>query len=176
MPKPVRLERTTSPLPSLLAALQKKPDPKPPPEPTLAERDSVASKQLVERYDALNQVFAVAEQRLKALKPPRSVWVEYNYDPDFPEQPDSPCGFELLGIDKINSQWRLVHAYGHQLHDEMGPSGIQPLVECPVDIRVRAASMLERLHIEIVEAKERYIPAVELAINQVIDYCKGGGA
>lgn len=141
-------------------------------DPTLSQRNEAASKKLAERFDSLNQAIALAEQRIKQLKPARAVWVYYNPQSDDPLG-GPPCSYELLGIDKVNNQWRLVHALDHD-HTDDGPWGVQPLVECPIEIRVRAVSHLQDLRLRVVEANEKFIPEVENAIAEVLNFCEGG--
>jgi hypothetical protein len=133
---------------------------------TLDERNMRATLELAARFDALNQQFAVAEAALKALKPVRSVYVHYNQ-----EYADSGITyFEVLGLEKYQDRWRLVHCFGNDF-DEDKPFSTKPLIECPVEIRVRASSQVRKLHAEIVAQKEKYIPAVDAAIQELSDFC-----
>jgi hypothetical protein len=128
----------------------------------LDERNRQAEQALATRYDALNQAFVEAEQRLKALKPLHPVWVDYNHD--YCEgQPDQ---WELLGLFKHQGKWRLCHATDHEMND-CGFDDIKPVVECPVDVRVRAAKIVRQLHEKIVKSKEEYIPQVDEAIREL---------
>jgi hypothetical protein len=138
---------------------------------TLSERNEQASKKLTERFDALNQAIALAEQRLKELKPVRPVWAHYN---PTGEHDEPPYAYDVIGMDKVNNQWRLVYAKDDDRNYDSGPWGIQPLTDCPVETRVRAVAELQKLHAKIIESKEKFIPEVEQAINAVLDYCKGG--
>src|SRR5262249_15878994 len=136
-------------------------------KPTLPERDRQAEQALSTRYDALNQLLTEAEQRLKSLKPLHPVWVDYDHDSG-DGQPDR---WEILGLVKYQSKWRLCHAYDNELNDDGSVYELKPIVECPVEIRVRAAKVVRRLHEEIVKSKEAYIPQVDEAIKELTDLC-----
>jgi hypothetical protein len=134
---------------------------------SLIERHVEADQALSIRYDALNQALNEAEQRLKALKPLHPVWVAYEH-----QQFEGEPGFwELLGISKHQGKWRLCHGCDNDLND-YGPLQVQPIVECNVDVRVRAARVVRQLHEEIVKSKEAYIPFVDEAINELKEACE----
>lgn len=140
--------------------------------PTLEERNKQAEKELATRYDALNQLFTQVEQALKALKPPHPVW--YAYDRVPVEQ--GLERWQVLGLLRYQDKWRLCHAYDSDI-DFM--DDIKPIVECPIDVRIRAAKEVRHLQEKIVKSKEEYIPKVDEAIKELIDLCnaasmKGG--
>lgn len=135
-----------------------------PPPPPLAARNEQASQALALRYDALNQELLEIEKRLKALAPPHSVWHDYNR-----VCVDDDCGhyrWEMLGLIKYNDKWRLVHAYDADHHDN-GFEQIQPLTECPADVRVKAAHVVGELYRKIVASKEEYATRVDEAIKEL---------
>jgi hypothetical protein len=136
-------------------------------KPTLAERDQQANQALSTRYDALNLLFNATEQHLKALKPLHGVWVDYNHQ----SYDGQPGEWELLGLDKHQGKWRLCHGTDHDLND-YGVLNEQPIVECPVDVRVRAVKVVRQLQEKIVKSKEEYIPTVDEAIKELTDLCK----
>lgn len=128
------------------------------------------NKDLDERFDALNKALCVAELRLKELRPFQAVWVHYNH------QTDDVTGaglYEALGIDKVNSQWRLVHGHDDDRNEGL-PYNVKPLVECPINVRIRAVQELYKLKAKIVAVKEKFIPEVENAITDVLNFCQGG--
>lgn len=137
-------------------------------KPTLEERNHQADQTLSTRYDALNQAFVEAEQRLKSLKPLHPAWVDYNRD-SCDGQPDR---WEVLGLTKHQGKWRLCHAIDNELNDDGSMYDLKPIVECPVDVRVRAAKVVQQLHEKIVKSKEEYIPQVDEAIRELTDLCK----
>lgn len=115
-------------------------------------------KALRTRYDALNQAITLAEQKLKALKPPCAVWL-------------SDSGG--VGFAKVDSgQWRLV--YWSKTERKDGFPAVTPLVEQPLMVRVAAVSgdNLRRLHEAIVAAKEEFVPEVEAAIRTVEEFLR----
>ena len=143
---------------------------KPAKAPTIEERNAQVSKKLAERYDALNQAIAAAEHKLKELKPPFPVWVEYNHV----KQPAGYEEFEVIGMAKVENQWRLVHGEDNDGHPYGEPAAIQPLTDCSLEVRLQAVIHLEELQERIVERKEQFIPRVEKAIKRVLDFCQGG--
>ena len=110
-------------------------------KPTLDERNRQADQTLTSRYDALNQAFVEAEKRLKALKPLHPVWLDYGHV----RCEGEPEWWELLGLTKYQGKWRLCHASDHEMND-YGFDNIKPVVECAVDVRVRAAKAVRQLH------------------------------
>jgi hypothetical protein len=139
-----------------------------PANPTLTERHNAAIETLATRYDALNEKFVAAENKLKALKPLRPAWVDY----DTTSQEDGPTYWDLLGLYKLDGKWRLVHAVDNELNDDgSGPYDLKPITECSIEIRIRAAKEVRRLHEEIVKQKESAIPKVEEAIAELTKYC-----
>src|SRR5262249_39771199 len=142
------------------APISKRPSPKG--KPTLAERDQQANQALTTRYDALNLLFVTAEQHLKALKALHPVWVCY--------APNEDGSYEILGMTKHQEKWRLCHGYDHEQND--GPAiEVRPIMECPIDVRVRAAEVVRELKEKMVKSKEEYIPRVDEAIKQLTDFC-----
>jgi hypothetical protein len=137
-------------------------------KPTLAERDQKANQILSTRYDALNQLFTEVERHLKSLKPLHPVWVAF----DLNQCDGQPDRWELLGLTKHGDKWRLCHAYDHD-QNVYGPLHEQPIVECPVEVRVRAAKVVRQLHEKIVKSKEEYIPLVDEAIKELTDLFNG---
>jgi len=114
---------------------------------------------LARRFDALNQAIALAEARLKAMRPPHDVWVSYRYE-----------GWRTfsIGLAKVDGRWRLAHETRH----DKGGEEVKPLVEMPVAVRVEAVSggSLRVLQTRIVEAKEEFTPEVEAAIRAVEEF------
>jgi hypothetical protein len=140
---------------------------KQPKPPTLEERNKQASLTLSLKYDALNQLFVQAEQQLRSLKPPHAVWFPYAH-----RSYDYGVHFcDLIGLDKYNDAWRLLHATDNSENEE-GYENITPIVECPVNVRIEAAKVVGRLHEEIVKAKEAYTSQVDEAINELKEALK----
>ena len=136
---------------------------------SLTERDKHASQTLATRYDALNEQFIAAETRLKALKPLHPVWVEY--DIKYTEDSNPSASWDLLGFTKLDGKWRLTHAYDNEFNDGSPFFEIKAITECPIQIRVRAAKEVRKLHNAIIAQKEKFIPEVEEAINELAAYC-----
>lgn len=156
MPPPRRIPATTTP------ANQ---------QPSLVAHNETVSNLLAQRYDTLNQLFVLAESQLRALKPLRPVWIRY----DVKQIDGGPSRWDLLALTKIQDKWRLVHAWDHNLNDDSPPLDIKPIIECPIEVRVRAAQEVRELHAAIVADKERFIPEVEAAIVELVNYCQGLG-
>ncbi len=132
---------------------------------TLSERDRLADEALSTRYDALNMTFTTAEQHLKALKPLHPVWLQYELE----LFDGGNC--ELLGLCKYQGKWRLCHAMDHDSAAGGLVEEIKPIVECAVDVRVRAAKVVRKLREKIVKSKEEYIPQVDAAIEELSKLC-----
>ncbi len=129
---------------------------------TALSRNDEIQVALTNRYDALNRMYAVAENHLKALKPIREVFIRYGRSPEL-----GSC--EILGIEKYRGEWRLVH--GIDVQDSPDNPETKPIVECAIEIRIRAVDYVTHLHRAIVEDKERFIPTVDAAINTLVEFC-----
>jgi hypothetical protein len=136
---------------------------------TPEQRNQHVNLRLATRFDALNKAFIEAEARLKSLRPIREVWVTYN---EAEVDPRGAIEWELLGISKLQNAWRLVHAFGCNWVDG-APADIKPIVDCPIELRVQAATQVARLYAEIIEDKERYLPLVTDAVKHLQDFCAG---
>jgi hypothetical protein len=136
-------------------------------KPSLAERVEQADAELSTRYNALNQLFSIVEQRLKSLKPLQPVWHIYAHERIEGQVEE----WELLGLTLYQGKWRLCHGHDHELNAEGPILDIKPIIECPVDIRVRASQVVRQLHEKIVQSKEEYIPQVDQAIKELTDFC-----
>jgi hypothetical protein len=139
--------------------------------PTLTQREEAAQEALTVRYDALNQKFTEVELQLRELKPIYSVWVDYAHW----SAPNGPDFWELLGLTKHQGKWRLCHAEDDEMNANVegeAPLNIKPLVECPIEIRVRAAAEVRKLHEAIVKSKESFIPLVDQAIQELTKICQ----
>lgn len=117
---------------------------------------------LVTRYDALNQAIALAEQKLKALKPPTASWITIGID--LPTK-----STRQLGFGKVDGLWRITYGVTGG-----GRPIVKVLVDMPLLVRVEAVSgdNLRRLHEAVVEAKEEFVPEVEAAIRTVEEFLK----
>ncbi len=141
-----------------------------PPAPTrsteLQSRNHQVTAQLAARFDALNAGFVIAETKLKEIKPLRSVWVWYDHD----DTVHGPGACDALGLHKLDNTWRLVHGDDHDGNEDL-PFDIKPIVECSVEVRIRAAKQVRQLHEKIIHQKEQFIPEVEEAIAELDKYC-----
>ncbi|MDB5347274.1 MAG: hypothetical protein JWP89_5651 [Schlesneria sp.] len=138
---------------------------------TLVERDKHADELLATRYDILNQRLVEAELHLRGLRPIHSVWVEYGHS----SHPDGgPMEWEVLGITKLKERlqekWRICHGEGREGSDFI-VENLKPIIDCPVEMRVRAAGVVGKLHEAIVKSKEAYVPQVDAAIRELTDLC-----
>lgn len=123
---------------------------------TPEERDAHVRKTLYERYDRLNTLYQKWEAYLSSFHIPRPVEVLYERTAD-----DWGC---WLGVAKCGSKWRIVHC--------SAPIGIgsemmewEPITECAVIHRVRAARHIEKLAAAIPEQAEQFVKTVEGAIT-----------
>ncbi len=104
--------------------------------------------------DELNMLYARAATKLKALKTPNEVWVEFTVDDE--------KAVHHLGLTKINNQWQLAHKRG-----DIPPA---VLTERVAEIRVAAVPAVRRLHEAIIVEKEKYIEVVDAAIKDLVQY------
>jgi hypothetical protein len=136
----------------------------------LDQRDAHVNHALAVRFDALNQQFAAVEAKFRALKPVRPVFVYY----DVVSVDGGPSYWDSLGFQKYNVSWHLVHYWGNDIQDDSELKGITLLADRPVAVRVRAAKEVRRLHEAIIADKEKFVPEVEEAIHELVDYCAKG--
>ena len=129
----------------------------------LTKRHDEAEKSLSSRYDALSQLLTEAELHLRVLKPLRPVWIAYNHH----EIGNGFTACDMLGMLKRGEKWRLCHAYSDDMEGNI--TDVQPIIECPIEIRLRAANQVRKLHEEMVKAKEQIIPEVDAAIKELTD-------
>jgi hypothetical protein len=141
--------------------------PSPKRKPTLSERVEQADSELSTRYSHLNQLYSIVEQRLKSLKPLHPVWLAYAHSHVEGQTDD----WELLGLMLYQGKWRLCHGHDHDLNVDGPILDVKPIIECSVDIRVRATQVVPQLEERIVRSKEEYIPQVDQAINNLTDFC-----
>ncbi len=138
--------------------------------PPLALRSHRAAEALGPLYNQLNQLWADAEARLKAMQVPRYVWVVYNREELDPENEYSPIHCECLGLVKVRGEWRL--CLGQFVDDEFHqspsaphqPANWKPIADCSVEERVQAAPFVGELRAKIVDSAEHYISEVNEAI------------
>ncbi|MDP1797156.1 MAG: hypothetical protein Q8K78_06730 [Planctomycetaceae bacterium] len=132
----------------------------------LSERSENMNDDLASRFDALNTAFNETELHLRALRPIRSVWVNYNQTSD----DYGDIVREHLGMIKLDEKWQLCHAVEEQDSDGVF-SDIQPVVECPIEVRVGAVKAVRMLHQKIVQEKDHFKLVVEDAIKELTDIC-----
>src|SRR5437870_353471 len=84
---------------------------------SLSERDGHANETLATRYDKLSQLWVDAEKKLKALKPPCPVWIDYGHEWIDPTGP-SPKRWHLLALTKFDGKWRICHATSNETNDD----------------------------------------------------------
>lgn len=127
----------------------------------ISSRNNILTHALEQRYDALNLQIAAAENILRSLKPPHGVWHSY-------DEEHGQC--DMLGFTKINDQWRIAYGTSNLWQAEI--DNIRPLADCPITVRVAASRHLRELHLRIIEAKERYLPTIDSAIQDVMSFCQ----
>lgn len=106
-------------------------------------------------YNTLTILINRAEDRLRALRPIRSVWCAYSDG--------------LIGMEKYNNKWRLMHAKPEEGSCDI--KMIKPLQECPVAIRTIAARSIRQLHKAIIEDLESHAPELQRSIDELQAYC-----
>jgi hypothetical protein len=146
------------------------------PEPSqasLEERSRRTAEALAPRYDQLNELWAEAETRLKAMQVPRYVWVVYKREDIEPADPYSRSYCECLGLVKARGEWRLClgqfvkDEYNGHPSDPDQPTNWKPIADCSVEERVEAAAHLTALRKEVVVSAEHYISKVDEAVSHL---------
>jgi hypothetical protein len=133
---------------------------------SLLERSQLAGKVLAVKYDHLNQMIASTEEFFKSLKCPTPAFISYDLLND---EEAGIFEWDVLGFTKFNDKWRIVHGYCNSENHGIFEN-LQPLADCPISVRVSAASEIEQLYKEIIERKEKFIPEVDNAINEFVKF------
>jgi len=129
---------------------------------SLESRTTQADKNLAVRYEALSQRLGTAEAFFRHLKPIHAIWVAYGHE----YEDSGHCNsWEMLGIVKCSNKWQLCHGWG--INDDVLVVDPRPIFDRPVDVRVRAAFAIRKLHEAIIKAKENYVPEVDKAIEEI---------
>jgi hypothetical protein len=142
--------------------------------PSLADRLDTAKRALGPVLDQINQGFAEAEKRLRALQPVEGVWFRYRSEP---ADPNAPVGVDycinyLIGIAKHDGEWRLCWGTTHDGFPEMDVAGIQPVSELSRWERVDLAALLPEwfpdLQERIVKETEGFLPKAKNALAKMM--------
>ncbi|MDZ4818737.1 MAG: hypothetical protein SGJ20_07170 [Planctomycetota bacterium] len=133
---------------------------------TLLERAHSAQKALFSRYDRLNQLWTEAEKRLTSNHVPHFVTVVCQRWPDIQGEET----IEEIGLVKIKGEWRIgfTEVDGRDT-DYLHVSWI-PIVDCSAQIRVNCAKHLPKLEQAVVESAEKFIPRVDIAIDELTKF------
>jgi hypothetical protein len=141
--------------------------------PNLDDRSRRTAEALAPRYEQLNQLWAEAESRLKAMQVPRYAWVICKHVPIDPEDQYSADYCDCLGLVKYRGEWRLCSGscvlddFHPQLPGTEQPTNWRPISDCTVEERVEAAPHLGKLREAIVVSAEHYVAKVDEAIAQL---------
>ena len=131
------------------------------------DRNQNANDGLSSLYDKLNESYEAAEKILKDMKMPLEARHEYRFVVDDDYDPQGQGTEFYLGFVKYDGKWQICHGTGrrYDTHDE----GIcwKPIRETAVEDRVRAASHLGKLKLALIDAKEKFIPKVDKAIQDI---------
>ena len=75
----------------------------------------------------------------------------------------------MLGLYEHDEKWRICHAV--DVGAIAGPIELRPLSDCPIDMRIEAIPFLRELHQAVIEAKEKWVPEVDEAIQELKQLC-----
>jgi hypothetical protein len=138
-----------------------------------ANRQHKAIQALSPVLDQINQGFAEAEKRLRALHPIRDVWFSYRSEPTDPCQPDACDHINYcIGVAKYKGEWRLCCGTTHDGYPQLDVAGVEPVTETSRWVRVEVAASLPEWFPEIQEriakAAEDFVPKAKNALEKMI--------
>ncbi len=135
---------------------------------TLDERNDKVNEVLATQYSQLNASIEAFEEHLRSMALGRNVKCVY-HKWEVEDANGPVCdGFRLLGMVKLNGQWRLCHAVHYvTFSGEEGDVEWKPLVESSLEDRLWACKHLTKLREAVVESKEKLVPMLEEAIGAI---------
>jgi hypothetical protein len=123
--------------------------------------------------DQINQGFAEAEKRLRALQPLKDAWFSYRSEPTDPTQPPDECYYinYCIGVAKHNGEWRLCCGTTHDACPELDVAGVEPVTETSRWVRVEVASSLPQwfpeLEERVAKTAEDFLPKAKNALARM---------
>jgi hypothetical protein len=129
-----------------------------------AHPDDALPMALRRRYDEIETLWEEAEEDLKRFRIPHTV--EYLYSTD---DRGHPVYHFFLGFLKYGKQWRICHGFcqdhGFPAGDLPEERNWTPLIECPLDLRLRMMDEFENLHKKVIEVAEKLVPELDERIS-----------
>lgn len=131
------------------------------------DREQQIIKALTGRYDEIEALWNEAEEDLKRFRVPYPV-VDW-YATDDLTQPNISYG---LGFVRYGKGWRICHGdyYEGCYPDE---PDWKPIIECPLDIRIKMIARFETLRKKVIDAAENAVPRLDKAIASFRKILKG---
>jgi hypothetical protein len=136
------------------------------------DREEQIIEALKRRYDEIEALWNKAEADLKRFRVPRGV--EHCYDSDYEHGFPIHCALWWV---RHGKGWRICHevrtAYSEV--DEKRPDECdwKPIIECPVDLRLRMIPEFEHLRRKVIEEAENAVPKLDEAISSFRKLLKG---
>jgi hypothetical protein len=122
------------------------------------ENEQHVIKALRGRYDEIEALWNEAEEDLKRFRIPQDV--EHCYET---ENRCHPCIHYLLGFVRYGKGWRICH--GECDDNYRDEPAWKPIIECPLDVRLKMISYFQNLRKKVIEAAEDAIPKLDKAIS-----------
>jgi hypothetical protein len=129
-----------------------------------SEREGRIIDALKKRYDEIEALWSQAEEDLKRFRVPSGV--EHCYASDY--EGSYPIHYVMWWV-RHGKSWRICHeirkAYSEfddKQHDE---SDWKPIIECPLDLRLRMIPEFEHLRRKVIEEAENAVPQLDNAIT-----------
>jgi|GEM_PF-4460213 len=140
---------------------------------SVADRLHKAKQALSPVLDQINQGFAEAEKRLRALHPVKEVWFSYRSEPTDPYRPDACyCINYCIGVSKHKGEWRLCCGTTHDDWPDLDVAGVEPVTEMSRWVRVEVAASLPKwfpeLQERIAKETEDFLPKAKNALGKMM--------
>ncbi len=133
------------------------------------DREQHVITTLTERYDEIEALWNEAEEDLKRFHVPYPV--VYWYATGIHEESNGQYGYGL-GFVRYGKGWRICHGeYFEGAHPD--EPDWKPVIECPVDIRIKMMGHFETLRKKVIETAENAVPKLDKAIASFRKVLKG---
>jgi hypothetical protein len=140
---------------------------------SVADRLHKVKQALSPVLDQINQGFAEAEKRLRALQPVEAVWFTYRSEPTDPTQPNQCYNINYcIGIAKQEDEWRLCCGTTHDGFPDFDVAGVEPVTATSRWVRVEVAASLPEwlpeLQERIAKDAEDFLPKAKNALEKMM--------
>jgi hypothetical protein len=138
---------------------------------SLESRLQQADQNFHQWCDQVNRLWVEAEAKVLAINPGRPVVTIIKVDePADEDPPGSVAAVHLLGLFKIQGNWRLGYGLGpEEVEYWEHPYSWKPITECSLEQRLEAAKALESLMKNLIEAREERTSKAEVAAGALAE-------